>query len=49
MDDYDNNGDGDGDSSEGDNVYSDLSSVHNYYKSGYAHQKDYKYLEQVFL
>jgi hypothetical protein len=29
MDDYDNNGDDDGDSGEGDNVYSDLSSVHN--------------------
>jgi hypothetical protein len=49
MNDYDNNGDNVDDSSEGDNVYRDLSSLHNYYKTRYAHQKDYKYLEQVFL
>jgi hypothetical protein len=49
MDDYDHNGDHDGDSSEGDNVYSDLSSVHNYYKSGYAYRKDYRYLELALL
>jgi hypothetical protein len=49
MDNYYNNGDDVSASSKSDNVYSDLSSIHNYYKSGYAHQKDYKYLELALL
>jgi hypothetical protein len=42
--------DGDSDSSEGDNFYSDLSPANNYYKSGNAHRKDHnKYLKQALL